>query len=248
MLRLLGKVMKLYLILIFTSLSSYLNAQEIKVCSADVHLQVLHWQNDSKPLATSLYEQKLEEIERQVEGAYFQQIQLSPSQCKKAMEQGQVHATFTPFEHAFSAHLYFPDGQQYPNPDAAFTTVKQCFYGSKKFADFWPQRHIVQAQGMAAAVPSHLELTPDLSEESVFELAVFDRASAVRVFDNQRVQAILEVCQVQERAITKAVATQNTSILIDKPINEYAQYLAFSRSFYESNQALVERIWQQLAR
>ncbi|TMN73196.1 amino acid ABC transporter substrate-binding protein [Pseudoalteromonas sp. S1727] len=167
--------------------------------------------------------------------------------CLTDLRSNKVNAVIAAYRKDRTSFGQYPLSKtQQPDSKRAVSEFSSCLIGSNRFHQQWQSREVFQTKAFTLALPRGYKLNKAMTQEPFFIQHTASVEKALELIERGVADASIKLCQIGSRKIVSK--NQNTALkMVYPPITKEHGYLVFSKTFYDENQSLSQRIWHTLA-
>ncbi|MEO2267272.1 hypothetical protein V1358_08170 [Pseudoalteromonas sp. YIC-656] len=167
--------------------------------------------------------------------------------CWEMLERQEADAVIASFRGHRIDQLNYPMKDGKLDTSRSLAQVGNCFIGTQLFHEYWRKKHVTENQPLSVAVPNGYAIAEKLESEPLLLHTVFSPKDGYRLLKNDRVHAVMGVCQVNGRNVYADQSGIEGVSPIYPPFEQLHGYIAVTPQFYKMHQPRIEALWDSVA-
>jgi polar amino acid transport system substrate-binding protein len=189
----------------------------------------------------------LKQLVQKVPELQLELVRMPWKRCLAALKNNEVDAVIASYHPERVAFARYPMQQQQPDPRRAFAAHQTCLVSRQDAEWSWNGQQIVGSNEIVIARPlGYPAITSPVGQKFQMHYTL-SGAMDVELLEKGRINAATTLCDINGQQFTASFITSRNLKVLHPPLYSNTGYLVFSIDFYQKQQALADRLWDQLA-
>lgn len=168
--------------------------------------------------------------------------------CLHKLKENTADAIIASYQADRDEYGVYPQKNRQPDRSLALLTSKYCLFTRASSSLIWSGESFRIAGNKPVAVPQGYSILDMLNSHGVPIVTTNSTRSGFELLINQRAEGTVTFCETGERMLRQQFPTHYEIRAQSPELQNRNAYLIFSKAFFYENDALVRKIWQEMAR